>query len=118
MNDTRHWQDVANAIDRRLAELGWSQMDLVRQSGVSDATVRRLQRGGGDGGFRSSSLAEVSKALGWQPEALARVSRGEEAPKTVDYLDRAALVRQIRKLRADVDDLEDMVRRSTPTYAP
>lgn len=73
-------------------------------------------RGDHEQGFRRQSLAAVAKALGWRPDALTAISHGEEPPRTVDYLDRATLFEKVRAVRAAVDELEDVVRRTAPTY--
>ena len=111
-----NWAAVARAVSERMDELGMSQMDLVRRSGVSDATIRRLTRGDDRYGFRRTSLAAVSKALGWRPDALTAISRGEDPPRTVDYLDRQTLIEKVRAVRVACDELEDIVRRTAPDY--
>lgn len=109
--ETQDWPRAARFVNGRMDELGMTQMDLVRRSGVSDATVRKVMRGT-KMAYRQSSLAEISKALGWPPNTLERLSQGEEPPKMVDYLDRQQLLRRVREMRRLVDALEDDLRRS------
>lgn len=94
-----------------MAELGLDQVELSRRSGVSDATIRALTRGERRA-YQDKRLGALSRALGWPPHQIERLSQGEPPPKVVDYLDREALQRQIRKVRAELDALDDMVRRS------
>lgn len=112
--ENQDWPRVARLVNERMDELGLTQMDLVRRSGVSDATVRKIMRGTRMA-YRRPSLSEISKALGWQPNTLERLSQGEDPPKMVDYLDRQQLLRRVRELRRIVDALEDDLRRSNPT---
>lgn len=120
MTTTRpDWPAVERAVNDRLSELGWTQADLVRESRISDATIRRLQNASrAEGGFRRDVLAAVSRALGWPPGTLTAISRGDPPPRTQDYLDRELLVRKITAVREAVDDLEEVVRRSRPRYDP
>lgn len=68
-----HWSVLAaKGINERLSDLGWSQSDLVRESGVSATTIRWLQNGD-HRTYRDQTLARVSKALGWPPGALRRL---------------------------------------------
>lgn len=78
--ETESWEAVGDAIQARLDELGWEQVDLVRASGISDTTVRRLQRGDG-GRFQRSTLTRVALALGWPADAVWRILAGEPAPE-------------------------------------
>lgn len=78
----RPWAAVADAINGRMAELGWLQKDLERESQVSVATLRDLQRGVKTS-YRPDSLAKVSRALGWPSNALWRVAQGDGLPAEV-----------------------------------
>lgn len=69
------WNRVADSINERMRELGWDQADLVRRAGLSDATVRQLQRGEKPL-YRRSSLRKVSVALLWPPDGIERLAGG------------------------------------------
>lgn len=105
------WPRAGQVMREQMAELGWNQMELVRRSGVSDATIRKLMRGVRQA-YRPQSLAEISKALGWPPQTMERLSRGEPKPKVADFLDRQMLLRRVTEIRRAVDALEDDLRRS------
>lgn len=81
-----------------------------RRSGVSDATIRSLTRGE-KRAYRPERLARLSEALDWPPNTIERLSRGEDVPKVVDYLNRATLVEKVKFVRRALDDLEDAIRR-------
>lgn len=53
------------------------QADVVRLSGVSDPTVRRIMRGDLEG-RTPVTLARVSEAVGWSPDSIARILDGGE----------------------------------------
>jgi transcriptional regulator with XRE-family HTH domain len=63
----------------RQRALGLSHQELVDRSGVSAATLRKL-RSGTSAGFRPRTLARVSEALDWPPDALLDVLDGQTPP--------------------------------------
>ena len=69
-------QSVAEAVRARLDELGWTQVELVRQAGVSSFTVQRMVNEE-DATFRLEIKRKVSTALGWTPDSLDRIARGD-----------------------------------------
>lgn len=58
------WQRVAVAVTARMDQLGMSQADLVRRSGLSDPTVRSLMTDKLRGEPRRPSLRKLCDALG------------------------------------------------------
>ena len=98
----RDWQAVADAINTRSAERGLTQKALADASGVSVATLRKLQKAEpGDRG--KPVLMALSVALGWTPGYLQALSDDEAASRTVDP--NAALRDDVDALRADLDDV-------------
>jgi transcriptional regulator with XRE-family HTH domain len=98
----RNWQAVADAINTRLAEQGMTQKALAELSGVSTATLRKIQKGEpGDRG--KPVLMALSVALEWPPGHLQAVSGDEQAPvdPTQD------LREQVAAIRADLDAVHD-----------
>jgi transcriptional regulator with XRE-family HTH domain len=71
-----YWADVAKVVNDRMAERGITQQELAERSGVSPATLRKIQAGDEQKRTRST-LASVSRALGFADDHLWRVSRGE-----------------------------------------
>ena len=74
--DLAHWADVAKVVNDRMTERGITQRELAERSGVSVATLRKIQ-GGGDQQRTRATLANVSRALGFPDEYLWRVSQGD-----------------------------------------
>lgn len=72
----RDWAAVADAVNRRLRELGLTQKELARRSRVSVATLRKIQKGVAQ--ERSDAiLSAVSRALGLPDDHLRAVADGE-----------------------------------------
>lgn len=105
------WPRAGRLVRERMGELGLDQVELSRRSGVSDATIRALTRGERRA-YQPKRLGSLSRALGWPPHQIERLSQGEPPPQIVDFLDREALQRQVSEIRADLDALDDMLRRS------
>lgn len=62
-----------------MRELGWTQKRLADESDVSVGTISRLLNARRVS-FRPQTLPALSKALGWQWDALDRIGRGEPSP--------------------------------------
>lgn len=73
------WTAVARAISDRLIERRVTQMDVAAQAKISLTTLRELQHGTNSRRRRPQTLAAVSEALGWPPDYLTNVLRGEDA---------------------------------------
>lgn len=101
------WRAVGEAVTARAKAKAYSQADLVRASGVSDATVRPVMRGEAKN-YRPDRLAKISQALGWPPDGIERLLAGESATTliTTNY-DRMIedLSREVAELRALVERL-------------
>jgi DNA-binding Xre family transcriptional regulator len=70
------WAEVAQVVKDRMAELSMTQRELSEKSGLSTATLRKVnpdkpQR------LTQSTLTGISRALGFSEDHLWRVSRGE-----------------------------------------
>jgi transcriptional regulator with XRE-family HTH domain len=100
-----HWADVANAVNDRMAAQGLSQRELAERSGVSPATLRKIQHGDEQARNRST-LANISRALGWPEDHLWRVSTdGLDAASLPDD-DPASLRRELAELQRRVGVIE------------
>ena len=91
-----HWAEVAKDVNDRMAERSISQQELAALSGVSPATLRKIQAGVPQQRTRSV-LANISRALGFPEDHLWRVSRG--APTT------GAPESELSTLRSEMADL-------------
>jgi transcriptional regulator with XRE-family HTH domain len=101
-----HWAEVAKVVNDRMAERSISQQELATLSGVSPATLRKIQAGNPQQRTRSV-LANISRALGFADDYLWRLSRGEatDAPQNeVSALraEMAALARRIEAIEAQM----------------
>jgi transcriptional regulator with XRE-family HTH domain len=115
--DPGNWAAVARAISDRVRELGWRQRELADRSHVSAAVVREIQRHTIERRRSPRTLQALSVALGWEPEHLDRVLRGQAQQPgghgasesaalraRLDSLDRrlAEVVELLTELRSDV----------------
>jgi len=100
-----HWADVSKAVNARMAARGLSQRELAERSGVSPATLRKIQHGDEQARNRST-LANISRALGWPEDHLWRVSSdGLDAARLPDD-DPASLRRELDELQRRVVAIE------------
>jgi hypothetical protein len=74
------WAAVAEAINERVAELGWRQRELAERSHVSPAIVREIQRHTVERHRSPRTLESLSITLGWEAEHLDAVLRGRDLP--------------------------------------
>ena len=95
--DLAHWADVAKVVNDRMEERGITQRELAERSGVSVATLRKIQ-GGREQQRTRATLANVSRALGFTDDYLWRVSHG-------DTPDSAGTDNGLPQVRADLADL-------------
>lgn len=91
-----HWADVAAIVKDRRAELSMTQHELATRSGVSTATLRKIESGDSQQRQRST-LTNLSRALGLSEDHLWRVSRGESPTGAPEG--------ELSALRAEVADL-------------
>jgi transcriptional regulator with XRE-family HTH domain len=106
------WDAVAEAVRNRLAETRMTQMDVASRARLSLTTVRELQHNLNPRRRRPQTLAAVSEALGWPPDYLDQVLRGdrpephddEVSDPVLQALD--SLGREIRELRDRVEQIE------------
>jgi transcriptional regulator with XRE-family HTH domain len=92
-----HWADVATVVNARMTERGTTQRELAETSGVSVATLRKIQ-GGEEQQRTRGTLANISRALGLTDDYLWRISQGQ-SPSS------AGSDSQVSALRAELADL-------------
>lgn len=100
-----HWADVAKAVNDQMNERGVTQRELSDLSGVSVATLRKIQ-GGGEQKRTRSTLAAISRALGLADDHLWRISRGETPDASPEGGELAALRAEVADLKQRVEVLE------------
>jgi transcriptional regulator with XRE-family HTH domain len=96
-----YWADVASVVNDRMAARGLSQRELAERSGLSPATLRKIQHGDEQTRNRST-LANLSRALGFPEDHLWRVAMEGLAAATASGEDGGSL-------RAAVTDLQRRV---------
>ena len=106
-----HWADVSKAVNARMAARGLSQRELAERSGVSPATLRKIQHGGEQARNRST-LANISRALGWPEEYLWRVSLDGLSAARLPTDDPASLRRELDELQRRVGAIESRLEMS------
>lgn len=82
MQDDLVFRTAGRAIERRMVELGLTQDEVAHRSRVSTSTIRKLIKGR-PAGYLPSKLAQLSRALGWPPDGIARLldgARPDELP--------------------------------------
>jgi transcriptional regulator with XRE-family HTH domain len=100
-----HWADVAAVVNDRMAAKGLSQRDLAERSGVSPATLRKIQHGDAQARNRST-LTGLSRALGFPEDHLWRVAMNGKAAVTVPDDDAGTLRDQVADLERRVGAIE------------
>ncbi len=106
------WDAVAEAIRHRLAETRMTQMDVASRARLSLTTVRELQHNLNPRRRRPQTLAAVSEALGWPPDYLDQVLRGDRGEPHEDEVTDPVLHaldclgREIQELRDRVEQIE------------
>jgi transcriptional regulator with XRE-family HTH domain len=74
------WAAVAQAIGQRMTELGINQAELIERSRVSKATVGELYHNSAQRRRSARTLEALSMALGWHPQHLVAVLKGQRVP--------------------------------------
>ncbi|HEX6404760.1 MAG TPA: helix-turn-helix domain-containing protein [Pseudonocardiaceae bacterium] len=83
------WAAVAEAIGQRMTELGINQTELIDRSQVSKATVGELYHNSAQRRRSARTLEALSIALGWHPQHLAAVLKGQRVPAVGEPVSRS-----------------------------
>jgi hypothetical protein len=83
------WVAVAQAISQRVTQLGINQAELIERSQVSKATVGELYHNSAQRRRSARTLEALSMALGWHPQHLAAVLRGQRVPEIGEPVSRS-----------------------------
>jgi transcriptional regulator with XRE-family HTH domain len=97
------WAAVAKAVNERMRERMLTQRELAERSGVSVATLRKIQHGTPQARTRST-LANISRALGFRDDYLWGIATEVPAAAS-DSIDTSA----IDDLRSDLAELRKRV---------
>jgi transcriptional regulator with XRE-family HTH domain len=107
----RHWTDVAAIVNDRMAARGLSQRELAERSGLSPATLRKIQHGDEQARNRST-LAGLSRALGLPEDHLWRVAMDGRAAAEQDGDETGTLRREVADLQRRVAAIESRLKMS------
>jgi transcriptional regulator with XRE-family HTH domain len=105
----RHWDDVATVVNKRMASRGLSQRELAERSGLSPATLRKIQHGE-DQERNRSTLAGLSRALGLPEDHLWRVAMEGRAAAEADGEESGVLRGEIANLQRRVSAIESRLK--------
>ena len=109
-----YWADVATAVNDRMAARGISQRELAERSGISPATLRKIQHGDAQARNRST-LSGVSRALGFPEDHLWRIAtEGSAAARAADD-EHGTLRRDVAELQRRVGAIETRLRMNQGT---
>lgn len=105
-----HWADVAAVVNDRMLTQGISQRELAERSGVSPATLRKIQHGDEQARNRST-LAGLSRALGLPEDYLWRIAmEGAAAAEQSGGDDAGSLYRKVADLQRRVTAIESRLK--------
>jgi hypothetical protein len=111
---TEDWAAVAAAINRRVAELGLRQVDLIERSRVSKFVVGEIMRNDVQRRRSDRTLESLSIALSWHPQHLLAVLHGRRPPEAGEPLYRldddvparlSDIQHQLREITERLDEL-------------
>lgn len=103
------WAAVGQAITGRLEQMRVTQMQAASDARISLTTLRELQNNTNPRHRRPQTLAALSAALGWPPEYLSAVLRGDMA--NVDPRDTGTEDRTLRAIQSIEQELRDLRQR-------
>ena len=110
----RHWADVATVVNDRMTTRGLSQRELAERSGLSPATLRKIQHGD-DQARNRSTLAGLSRALGLPEDHLWRVAMEGLAVAEQAGDETGALRREVADLQQRVTAIESRLKMNQRT---
>lgn len=102
------WEAVARAIDARMRELDLTQTELAVRAGVAPETVRELRHNLRPRRRNPRTLAAISEALGWPPERVRDVLRGNLARGSANGRP-GGLEAEVASIRQVVSELSERV---------
>jgi transcriptional regulator with XRE-family HTH domain len=101
------WQAVARLTNERMRELAMTQRELSERSGVSIATLRRVQHGENQARSRAT-LTNVSRALGLADDHLWNIAMRRSGTRTKANGQADAQIREeLAELRRRVERIEE-----------
>ena len=100
------WSAVARVVNDRMNTLELTQRELSERSGVSVATLRKIQQGD-DQRRSATTLTAIARALGLADDQLRRVANGSIPANGADSAE--GLPERLESLEAQVVQLQERV---------
>ena len=104
MND---WTAVAKVVNERMSALDLTQRDLSERSGVSTATLRKIQQGD-DQRRSATTLTAISRALRLPDDHLRRIASGSPGAGAVASAE-DRLPERLESVEAQLAQLQERV---------
>jgi transcriptional regulator with XRE-family HTH domain len=101
------WAAVARVVNDRMSLLDLTQRELSERSGVSVATLRKIQQGD-DQRRSATTLAAISRALGLADDHLRRIANGARAA-TPAGADGGRMAERLESVEAQLAQLHERV---------
>lgn len=102
------WQAVARLTNERMQEVTMTQRELSERSGVSIATLRRIQHGENQARSRAT-LASISRALGFPDDHLWNIAMRRTAGTDDDGHGDVQIREELAELRHRVERIEEQL---------
>ncbi|WP_416210660.1 helix-turn-helix domain-containing protein [Frankia sp. Cas8] len=99
------WSAVADAVNARMAHERIGQKALADASGVSVATLRRIQHGAHGRRVQNTTLTAIARALGWPDDHLIRVLHAGGTPTSVGQPAEREILAGIGRIEQCLDDV-------------
>jgi transcriptional regulator with XRE-family HTH domain len=103
------WAAVGEAVRARREELGLTQVELARASGVSEPTIRVLERPRGPRRYRHGTLRDLARALRWPDDAVARIRAGRPPAEDLVEPSRGSVEDRLAALEAELMRLREQL---------
>lgn len=102
------WRRVGRAIEQRIADRLLSKSEVIQASGVSDKTLNGYIAG--EPIKRIDKKRDLAKALGWTPDSIDRIYRGED-PIEVAGQPNVDIVGRVSRLEDRAERIERLLDR-------
>ncbi|WP_239341062.1 helix-turn-helix transcriptional regulator [Frankia sp. CiP3] len=99
------WTAVADTVNARMAQQRIGQKALADTSGVSVATLRRIQHGAHGRRVQNTTLTAIARALDWPDDHLIRVLQAGGTPTSVGQPTEREILAGIDRIEQRLDDV-------------
>jgi DNA-binding Xre family transcriptional regulator len=99
------WSAVADAVNARMIHKRIGQKALSDASGVSVATLRRVQHGAHGRRVQNQTLTAIARALDWPDDYLIRLLRVDAAPTGLGQITEENILAGLHRIEQHLDDV-------------